>query len=126
MAKNTDLSKSKVVNQGYKDFRKAYKKKEMEERIVTPKPRQPGLMAALHTSGVIVENGLDRQDADRYKNDKIGFSHRAQKVVNKNIGEGMQKGIRYRDYPLENGPIKNASKVASKRKGTTQNAKPKR
>lgn len=77
------------------------KSRERRERALQlQKPSKLPLKSALNKAGYINENGLDRQDAQLLRNNPRAFQNKADNLVRKNEGKGMQQGIVYKENPL--------------------------
>ncbi|MBP5727029.1 MAG: hypothetical protein J6Y48_08135 [Clostridia bacterium] len=61
----------------------------------------------------IVENGLDREDAALYRNDREGFRRKVNDMVRQNEATGMKNGMVYTNYGL----VRAAQRGENKKKG---------
>lgn len=64
------------------------------------KVRTPAGITDRNERGYIVENGLDREDAPQYRNDRAGFREKVNKMVSDNEMKALQQGYRYVNYNL--------------------------
>lgn len=62
--------------------------------------KTPAWMSKRNEIGYIVENGLDRKDADLYREDYNEFRNRIDNMVRNNEGKAMQQGQKSIYYPL--------------------------
>lgn len=62
--------------------------------------RRPYPMTVNDERGYIVENGIDREDRNQFRNDREGFRKKVSKMAEENEMKAMKNGKRYVNYPL--------------------------
>lgn len=64
------------------------------------KVRTPAGITDRNVRGYIVENGIDREDAPLYRNDREGFNNMVNNMVTDNEMKRLKNGGRYVNYSL--------------------------
>lgn len=72
----------------------------MKEKKRKKAVRTPAGITDRNERGYIVENGLDREDAQLYRNDRAGFRDKVNKMVSDNEMKALKQGQRYVNYNL--------------------------